>query len=471
MKNKKNLKERGITLIALVVTIVVLLILAGVTINAVFSDSGIIKKAQEAQNKANESVQKDMEQINALENWLNENTGESNNDKEVNISTLVGKEAVTKNTKAVDAYENKITIPKGFKVLAHNPTSSTGAVTYTYSGDNIPAVQDGIVIEDKDGNQFVWVPVGEIKNKDNTTNTITLGRYSDFTATSGVYTPVQSAENYTKETIMIFGNIQNQDYTIAKLGIKDNKENTIKMNRAIQLEGIINDKMVIKAAEAVKDKYYYKELVTFREGNYDRQENATARNLVEFVSTTLANGGYYIARFEASGTTSKIAYNRVYNVCNLLKDDDVKVYANRIDSTLRGNLGSETDAMLDSLGEDYIAIVAPCFPASGRIICGGYMLVDGLPLHKTNIAVDPKTPVKISEVGELFKQQSKYQVSTIYMKDLMHGKHYLADLMKKCVEEGSRIITLDCITQEDLDLIADAVITSGLKEQWNFWNE
>lgn len=98
-----------------------------------------------------------------------------------------------------------------------------------------------------------------------------------------------------------------------------------------------------------------------------------------------------------------------------------------------------------------------------RIICGGYMLVDGLPLHKTNIAVDPKTPVKISEVGELFKQQSKYQVSTIYMKDLMHGKHYLADLMKKCVEEGSRIITLDCITQEDLDLIADAVITSGLK--------
>ena len=64
--------------------------------------------------------------------------------------------------------------------------------------------------------------------------------------------------------------------------------------------------MVIKAAEAVKDKYYYKELVTFREGNYDRQENATARNLVEFVSTTLANGGYYIARFEASGTTSKI---------------------------------------------------------------------------------------------------------------------------------------------------------------------
>lgn len=71
MKNKRSyLKERGITLIALVVTIVVLLILAGVTINAVFSDSGIIKKAQNTQNKANEAVQKDMEKIKNLEEKL-----------------------------------------------------------------------------------------------------------------------------------------------------------------------------------------------------------------------------------------------------------------------------------------------------------------------------------------------------------------------------------------------------------------
>ena len=262
--NKKSARrnysnQAGITLIALVVTIVVLLILAGVTINAVFSDRGIIKKAQDAQNKANESIQKDMEQINALENWLNENTGESNNDKEVNISTLVGKGAVTKNTKAVDTYGNKITIPKGFKVLAHG--TEAGSATYTYSGDTIPAVQDGIVIENgTDGNQFVWVPVGTIKNKNNTTNTITLGRYSSFTATNGVYTPAQvaSVENCTQEV-------------------------TINTN--------------------------YKELSVFRAGNSatdSTAQNATARNLEEFISTTLANGGYYIARFEASGTASKI---------------------------------------------------------------------------------------------------------------------------------------------------------------------
>ena len=274
--NKKSARrnysnQAGITLIALVVTIVVLLILAGVTINAVFSDRGIIKKAQDAQNKANESIQKDMNEINALENWLNENTGESNNDKEVNISTLVGKGAVTKNTKAVDTYGNKITIPKGFKVLAHG--TEAGSATYTYSGDTIPAVQDGIVIENgTDENQFVWVPVGTIKNKSDdskgATSTITLGRY-EFDSNTGALksnTPAQvaSVENYTKAV------------TISDM---------------------------------------YQELSTFRPGNSatdSTAENATARNLAEFISTSLSNGGYYIARFEASGTASKITskYNQ-----------------------------------------------------------------------------------------------------------------------------------------------------------------
>ena len=126
---------------------------------------------------------------------------------------------------------------------------------------------------------------------------------------------------------------------------------------------------------------------------------------------------------DSRGVEPEIAYNRVQNVCRLLKSDEVKVYANRIDSTLRGNLGSETDAILDCLGDEYVAVVAPCFPSSGRIVIGGYMLVNGLPLHKTDIAIDPKTPVKVSEVALLFRQQSKYQVSSILMKDLMLSMH------------------------------------------------
>lgn len=48
MKFKNFFEQRGITLIVLVVTIVVLLILAGVSINAILGDNGIVNKAKEA---------------------------------------------------------------------------------------------------------------------------------------------------------------------------------------------------------------------------------------------------------------------------------------------------------------------------------------------------------------------------------------------------------------------------------------
>lgn len=157
------------------------------------------------------------------------------------------------------------------------------------------------------------------------------------------------------------------------------------------------------------------------------------------------------------------AYKRVYEATKLFASDEVVVYSKRIDSTMRGNIGVEIDAMLDCLGEDYIALLAPAFPSSGRTVCGGYMLVNGTPLHKTDIAIDPKTPVKISEVAPIVEGQSKYKLTSFYLKDLMHGKHALAKKMQEAVAAGARILSFDCISQEDLDLIADACITAKLK--------
>ena len=69
----KNIKEkRGITLIALAVTIVVILILAGVTIDAVFSENGIINKAKEAANAMNNALANDQAELNDLLEELNE---------------------------------------------------------------------------------------------------------------------------------------------------------------------------------------------------------------------------------------------------------------------------------------------------------------------------------------------------------------------------------------------------------------
>ncbi len=157
------------------------------------------------------------------------------------------------------------------------------------------------------------------------------------------------------------------------------------------------------------------------------------------------------------------AYRRVNEACKTLMSPEVRVYSKRIDSTLRGNIGAETDAMLDALGDDRVALVVPSFPTSGRTVVGGYLMVNGVLLHHTDIAIDPKCPVKVSRVRDVLASQTRRSIGEIRCDDLMHGKHALAQIIQGHVAAGRRIIVFDAVTQEDLDLIADATITSGLK--------
>ena len=163
LKNRK-----GITLVALVVTIVVLLILAGVSINLVLGNNGIIAKAKDAETKSAEASQNDLKGMNGLvsemEGALAENG--SNGSGSGNGNTGSENNFVTKNTE-VTYPDGKVWIPEGFKIAKGSAST----------------VQGGVVIEDKDGNQFVWVPVDTISDYKRTWYTgsdgITFGSYSE----------------------------------------------------------------------------------------------------------------------------------------------------------------------------------------------------------------------------------------------------------------------------------------------------
>ena len=149
---KRNYSNQaGITLIALVVTIVVLLILAGVTLNALFNENGILTKSKNAGNIMEDAKKSDLDAINDLDKWIDEKTGGSS-------ITLKKYEEASKNTdgtlkenaKYTDSEDTTVTIPKGFKVSDVAADGST---------DGEQTVSTGLVIQDKDGNEFVWVPV------------------------------------------------------------------------------------------------------------------------------------------------------------------------------------------------------------------------------------------------------------------------------------------------------------------------
>ena len=238
---------------ALVVTIIVLILLAGVSISLVIGNNGIMQKAAKGREDYTGATINEQQDLNKIEDYIEDNTS---NKSEVEKYRKSGKYFESPTT-IKDENENEIKIPQGFKIAQD-------------SGLN---VTEGIVIEDNDikegignnrGNQYVWVPVGNgIKKSDGTTVNITLGRYTF--ASDGTPTLKQDAVNYIQEVAI----------------------NT-----------------------------YWKELATSRTGvASDGLDglNTTAVNLKGFVDSVKANGGYYIARYEASYGTDGKANSKISN--------------------------------------------------------------------------------------------------------------------------------------------------------------
>ena len=169
-------KNKGITLVALVITIIILLILAGISISAL-TNTGIFQKAKDAKQKSADAELDQNTKLDEYENEIDNYLPKQNSNKTVEQA----KEKVLsteKNIELVDAKENKIVIPAGFKIIGDATTVDKGIV-----------IEDATV--DKEGNptatagsQFVWVPVGKITKADGTETTITLERY-DFDYSTG----------------------------------------------------------------------------------------------------------------------------------------------------------------------------------------------------------------------------------------------------------------------------------------------
>ena len=127
----RNIKEkRGITLIALAVTIVVILILAGVTLDVTLGENGILNKSKEAANRMNNLVKEDEAELNELLNELNE-TMDSNWNSNIEIP-----EPEPEGENILDLIDDG-TIEIG-DYIAYNPTGDGSyVVNGTYSGTGI----------------------------------------------------------------------------------------------------------------------------------------------------------------------------------------------------------------------------------------------------------------------------------------------------------------------------------------------
>lgn len=121
----------------------------------------------------------------------------------------------------------------------------------------------------------------------------------------------------------------------------------------------------------------------------------------------------------------------------------------KMDSTLRGNPGPEVAAMLQATGAA-AAIVAPAFPAAGRVTVGGRCLVNGVLITETEFASDPKTPVHSAEIGALF---------TLPAQNVQPWQ--LPAALAAASRENPVVLIVDARTDDDLDAIVTHAWQAG----------
>ena len=136
------------------------------------------------------------------------------------------------------------------------------------------------------------------------------------------------------------------------------------------------------------------------------------------------------------------AYRKVAALAAQVREGGFCTVFKKIDSTLRGNVGSEIDAIMDTCGQD-LAVVVPAFPKNGRTTVGGYLLVHGAPLEATEVARDRRCPVTESHIPTLLAGQTARQVGHVGIKSVAAGLESVLGAMERMIAAGKRVIVCD----------------------------
>jgi D-threonate/D-erythronate kinase len=135
----------------------------------------------------------------------------------------------------------------------------------------------------------------------------------------------------------------------------------------------------------------------------------------------------------------------------------VELVVKRVDTTLRGNVGAELDAVLEQrrrrpTAGTVRAIMVPAFPAAGRTTVGGIQLVDGVALTETDAARDPLDPVRSSRVASIVAAQTDRSIAEVPLDLVLAGGHELLAALRSSAD----VVICDAQTSGHLRAIAAA---------------
>ncbi|MEH7111593.1 four-carbon acid sugar kinase family protein [Neobacillus niacini] len=159
------------------------------------------------------------------------------------------------------------------------------------------------------------------------------------------------------------------------------------------------------------------------------------------------------------------AYDKVKRAAEFLKDAGFTNIFKKLDSTMRGNIGAEIDAVYDVLKPDFV-MIAPGYPKNNRTIFHSTHYLKGVPLGETEISKDPKTPVTKSYLPELLQEQTKHAIGTITVDDLNQGETFVQEKIKDYFEKDTTYIIIDSTEESHLEQILAYTKTLTYQFTW-----
>jgi len=168
---------------------------------------------------------------------------------------------------------------------------------------------------------------------------------------------------------------------------------------------------------------------------------------------------------DSRSLSAESAYAKVKAATQQLVADGWTHFYKSVDSTLRGNLGAEIEAVLDVVKPD-CAVIAPAFPKYGRTTVDGVQHLHGRPLHETEFGTDPTAPVKDADIARRLAEGSRRTAGRLTLNQLCAGPTQIKSAIQGLLADGVELVVVDIAEQDDLEQICVGLSQSGLRIVW-----
>src|SRR5687767_325180 len=165
---------------------------------------------------------------------------------------------------------------------------------------------------------------------------------------------------------------------------------------------------------------------------------------------------------DSRSLSSDQAYARVRTATQQLVAAGWTDFYKSVDSTLRGNLGAEIEAVLEIVQPD-CAVIAPAFPKYGRTTVDGMQYLHGRPLHETEFGTDPTAPVRDADIARRLAEGSRRKAGRLTLNQVRAGPTQIQSGTRRLLSEGIELVIVDIAEQEDLQRICLGLSRSDLR--------